>query len=1067
MWLTKVRTRPLFNTNNIFQGDTKWVPINHNTDTELNYKYIDDLMDSDVVLYHFEFAKYTGTTTKNIEDKDISQYFGIMDIDIENCKNMSFQEFEDAKKKMLNIIVKELNTMGYKAYKIYFSGGKGFHVYIYDIKLWRIPDDDITISKSERLEWISQQVDILFPSLTKYLDKSIYRINNGIRAFTFPHPKKNTLNRLQYCSEESPVCHWTWISEKFKSGAPTKVKYIPSITPVTGTRQSTNNNNRTVIQVANGSLLNEARNICRGNQSNPLPSLIEKTNNQKTKLYVVDTKYCPIKKGDHSEKQKTYIIDHSISSGYVKIQCHKQTCQDKGHIIIKKKLNSLTCIYPLIQDLMEKRIITSTPKKVRLIPDNQKYISDQDIEFALEEGYGIISAPMGTGKTTALKTWLSKKPPEFKILLVVVRRTQAANFTGVYPGMVNYLETEGSLYDLNSSVVCINSLQRIRQENTGSIPLYDLLILDEIETILEGLINPQLSSAKSKQCDIWRLFKVLIYSSKRVLFMDGIPTENTIRYLDEIKVLGDCNLVEHNIQPDIRIYQNYYSITSFEESFEKDVRNKLKICFVSNTKSSLLLFGNKAKSCGAVDCLEITGDSNDQDKMTSSDPNNLWERDILAFNTAVGPGASFDNLHFDIMYVLVSPMSCSPFWMYQMINRIRKLSRNRVKMLVSWSEEKRIPTLEEYELQKAKNIVDMNWNQTKYPIPLAYFDTNGADNFMLDISPDNRHVIRKLVEENRLVLRHEDNHFLKTLSRYEHKKLTLNNTSKYSELLFEIIKRNGGIVKNQPDYSKEVTLKYIKTSTIMLKKDSNDYYNGIGVKADNCITKKLDNFRNDTQFMNYINSHVNLNDINTHINWSSFRRALTRSDISNYENELKSINDNSKALNNTLIYSNGLLESFRAICEILSLQINTATGIISGNSSVQYILQTHQTLNNHIEKIKNQIYNKNKYTGSTKNTYREELSLSRKNTAVFKNLKFAFQQLGIILIKSKPTQRLSNTGAVRESDARYSYWTFEVDCVSQHIRLALEGLAFDTGLRVENSVAYFKTQVYDSNRSHQ
>jgi hypothetical protein len=1064
MFFTKVREEPKFQTTNIFHGEPKWICLTHSTSLSAE-KSIGDLY-TDIVLYHFEFRHVQNANelqSANLDNHSISQYFGIMDIDIENAKNMSSVQFEYAKQEHLLLLKTELNRMGYKSYRIFFSGGKGYHVYIYDIKLWRIPEDQPILTKNQRLDWINRQVDLLFPTLADKLDKSIYRINNGIRSFTYPHPKKGTLNKEVFATDEAPVCHWSWFVDKFKTNNPIKVRCAINNQPHIQGIPSAFTNTRTIVQVQNGSLLDNARSICRQNSQATIPTLIEKTSIGSTKLYVVDSTYCPIKKADHSGKHKTYIIDKTISDSQVKIKCHSNSCIQKGHILFKKKTNALTCIFPLIQELFTNQIITSTPKRVRIIPANQKYIQDDDIEFSLNGGYGIISAPMGTGKTTALKTWLSKQPPEFKILLVVVRRTQAANFTGVYPGMVNYLDTEGSLYGLNSAVVCVNSLQRIRETGTGAIPHYDLLILDEIETILEGLLNPQLSCTKSKQCDIWKLFKILIYSSARVLFMDGIPTENTIRYLDEIKILGDCNLVEHSIQPDVRIYHNYSYLTAFEESFETDIRNKLKVCLVSNTKSSLLLFGNRAKSYGAVDCLEITGDSNDADKMTSSDPNNMWQRDILAFNTAVGPGASFDNLHFDLMYVIVSPMSCSPFWMYQLINRIRRLSQNKVKILVTWSEEKKIPTLADYETNKANNIVNMNWNQTKYPIPLAYFDSQSTDSFMLDISPENRHIIRKLVEEKRLVLRHEDNHFLKTLARYEHKKLTLNNTNNYSELLFDIIRRNGGTVKGELDYSKKNTVETIKTSTIMLKKDSNDYYNGTGINADNCITKKLAPYRDDVEFMKYINTYVSLNDINTHISWCSFRNALTQSEIVNYQRELQSLNDNSKALNNTLVYSNGLLESFKILCNQLSLDINYATGVVSGTGSVDNFLQNHTRINDNVEIIKNQLFSKNKFTGSGKNTYDERLSLSKKNTAIFKNLRFAFQQLGIDITKSKTSQRITNRGAQRTIDQRYAKWSYSVDPTSQYIRLALEGYVYDTAIRDENAMQIFKTRMYNSN----
>lgn len=1061
MYFTKVRGEPRFQTSNIFQGEEEWLCVTPKDNLELA-KYAGDLY-TDKVLYHFEFVKSTTPIRKGQEVplKYISQYFGVMDIDIEASKTATDAEFTVIKAEYLEMLKEKLEEMNYTNYRIYFSGSKGFHVYIYDSKLWRTPMDDL--NSDQRLEWINQQVDVCFPELSDKLDRSIYRINNGIRSFTYPHPKKHVLCKEVFATDSAPVCHWSWIFDMCRRE---KVLIVPSIIsstrpPISIAAPVRGDPNQIVVAPTGEPLLDRARLLCQSIHSTILPTLIDKGLKKGSRVYVVDGKYCPIKCSDHSQKQKCYIIDKTATERQVKIKCHTATCRAKGDIVVKEHCQPLTAIYPTIQNLQQDGIIVSSPKRVRIIQKEQKYISERDIEFALDGGYGLISAPMGTGKTTALKTWLSKQPADFKVLLVVVRRTQAANFVGVYPGMQNYQNVEGSLFGLTSVVVCVNSLQRVREPTLGTIPHYDLLILDEIESTLEGLTNPQLSCSKSKQCDIWQLFKILIYSSRNVLFMDGILTDNTIRYLDDIKILSDCNLVEHSIQPDKRTYVNYSHLGSFEKDFEKDINNKLKICLVSNAKSSLLMYANKAQGLGVAGAsyLSITGDSSEVEKMTSSDPNNLWEKDVLAFNTAVGPGASFDKLHYDVMYVMCTPLSCSPYWMYQMINRIRHLSKNLVRIIVSWNEEKKVPTLEDYELKKAQNIVNMNWNQTKYPIPLAYFDANGADTFMLDISPANRQVIRKLVQDQRLVLRHEDDHFLKTLARYEHKKLTLNNTEAYSKLLFEIIRRNGGTVKRELDYSSADTLKTIKLSTVLLRKSSNDYYSGIGKQADNCITKNLAPYREDREFIETLNRQVHLNDINTQITWSQFRRALIRSDQTNYENELKDINDNSKAVNNTLIYSNGLLESFRTICEICGFTINQANGIIQGESSVDVFLGNHKRINDNVEMIKSQLFNKNKITGSDKNKFRDSLSLTKKNSAVFSNLKFALKQLGITVIKNKANGRPT----CRETNERYARWTFEISTTCQHIRLALDGLAYNTGLPHNDAVGLLRDKWRQNN----
>lgn len=1044
MLYTKVRGEPQFLTNNIFHGETSWTRITPNGAADFA-RIVGDLY-TDKVLYNFEFVNSGTPPALDVDISEISQYFGIMDIDMVDAKKPGV-DFEKLKKDYLDLLKTQLDAMGFDAYRIYFSGSKGYHVYIYDIKLWRKPS--IVLDSNDRLNWINQQLELMFPTLVDHLDPSIYRINSGIRSFTYPHPTKRTLNVVVFETDNAPVCHWTWILDNFNGKTPILSPYTTQTTTRIQTRPTTRINTRVTVIDDGDSLLSKARAIFKVN--NVLPSLLDKGKRGNAKLYVVDTKYCPIKGGEHKDKMKCYILDKTNSEKIVKIKCHKASCSTSD-ILIKPKYEPLTAIYPTIQDMVNTAEISSSPKRVRIIPSTQKYVSSDDIAFCLEDGYGLVSAPMGTGKTTALKTWISQIPQPLKILLIVVRRTQAANFTGVYDGMVNYLEVEGSLYNLQSTVVCLNSLQRVRENGTGAIPHYDLLILDEIETLIEGLINPQLSCSKSKQCDIWRLFKVLIYSSRNVLFMDGILTDSTIRFLDEIKILSDCTLVEHRTQPDCRTYENFTDITAFEERLTQDIERKQKVCLVSNTKSSLLLFEDKTRILGVTDRLAITGDSTDGDKMTSSDPNNLWEREVLAFNTAVGPGASFDRLYYDIMYVLISPVSCSPYWMYQMINRIRTLSRSLVRVFMCWNEEKNIPTLDEYKIKRAQNIIDMNWNQTKFPIPLAYFTTGSADNFMLEINPENRSIIRKMVEENKLVLRHEDDHFLNTLARYEHRKLKNNNTQTYSNLFYDIIRRNGGIVRREINYNEEETVEHIKISSLMLKKNSLEFYKNSGKDIVNSLSERLNPYRADRAFITAINQVVQLNDIDTHLNWRAFRGAIRKSDQDLYLKELESINDRSKAVNNTLLFSNGIIESFKDICEILGLRINYALGLVDGEIEVDRLFDNHRRVNDLVETIKKCLYSKKKVTGTNYNTYKETLSLSKKNTAVYRNLKYAFRCLGIEVEKKGG----KNYKTFKQSKERYAAWSIVVPLYPQQVRLALDGLAYDTGLPIDNSIEHLK-----------
>lgn len=96
---------------------------------------------------------------------------------------------------------------------------------------------------------------------------------------------------------------------------------------------------------------------------------------------------------------------------------------------------------------------------------------------------------------------------------------------------------------------------------------------------------------------------------------------------------------------------------------------------------------------------------------------------------------------------------------------------------------------------------------------------------------------------------------------------------------------------------------------------------------------------------------------------------------------------------------------------------------------------------------------KKKTTGSNYNKYKETLSLRKKNTAVLKNLQYTFRCLGLTLDKTGG----GSSKTFRESNERYANWEVTVLVYPQQVRLALDGLAYDTALPIDDSIFYLRT----------
>jgi hypothetical protein len=978
----------------------------------------------DAVLWFFQFYKE--------DDKDhLSQYFGVMDIDIARDEGSTEIEYKKKKDDYLPVLIGNLAIMNYDSYMIYKSGRKGYHVFIFSHEFWLMPPS--TVNKHLRGQWIEEQVRRLFPCMWQSLDMSIYHIGKGIRNPNYPHPKTGMLSKL-IVTRNAPQNMWYYIADMVSSNQPTVVELTNIHNNIISPSVRNNTHTNTTLLFAKENIMTELISIFNG-------GCTFKESNRSKNIFITDTKYCPYKKSEH-KSNKCYV---TINDKIARIYCHSEICKLKYKEIleIREGCRPLTDFAYILNTLKEKgeiKNIIDENKIRRINPKDQQYILPEDIRWSLTENYGIISGAMSIGKTTAVVNYIMEETPKkidgpFKTLLIVTRITQAINFKGVYPGMISYLDVD-EIHDKNTVVVCINSLSKVIDHEKKTFPQYDLLIVDEVEAIIEGLISTMLSGSKSKQCNIWKLFKTLLWTSSNVLFMDGIMTSRTAMFLERLNILKGCYLVQHEAQPDYRTYINYVNGDNFNEVFIEDCKNGKKVCLVSNCKNSLYKYV-KMSCVDSDNRLTISGDSSKEEKLTSADPNIEWTKDLLAFNTAVGPGASYNVLHYEIMYVVISPFSCTPYSTYQMINRIRKLTSGNVRMFILHSETKPVPSKEELKLSKSVNISSFQERGNTFPMDI-YCRMDG-DYYKIDINTIDHSLLKKYVKEKHLVVDHEDNTFIDTLVDYEHEKLRFNSREHYKNTLFEIIERNGGKIvgmKNDTESSNKV----LKQTSASHRKSAKQNYSELAVDSKNTLTKRISPIMD----RDIINRYVQLNDIDVHIRWSSLRCALTKNDMSLYEKELLDINQQKKAISNILLFSNGLLEFIKELCERVGFRINYILGTIEGEGSFgEYFIDKQERIQESMDKISEKLL----FSRKTPICFKIlKGSQRRKNTAVCKNLELLLSIFGITLIIEQECQkRHHNADKTRYEDKHYSICLY-----SQYIRMAFNGIAFDTGKWIED-----------------
>lgn len=1035
---TKIRLHPDYETTNTWGGEERDIDLVGPPDC------VAVMLENIANLWYFQFTDGTSPT--------VYQYFGVMDFDFKRIlarpgkapKREELLADTDIKK------IIELLDEKFESFTVYFSGRKGIHVYIYAKDFFTYPPPNYSKDK-DRLNWLYSYLTKVYGNdLFELLDKSIYHINKGIRPYSMAHPKTG-IRPFTIFQKGAHDCIWTYLMEE--KPWETATVFMPEINAFIQRQVDQNTKKTGISEVYKGKELNEVsldmEKIVldyldtKPGKSKIAPIRLDKSNGKTKNLYNIrNTSYCPIKKDCHSKPGKTYLY---LYSHHATFMCFSSTCGTQSEFTLKKHLKPLTNLTEISEELFANGEISQKHFESTVIPATQKYVGVPDIEWALGSDdigkYGYIAAPMSCGKTTSLRTYIEAQNPEFTCLLIVVRQSQAHTFAPIYPEMVNYLDCRpGSLYGEKRLVICINSLTRIYSPS-GSFPQYDLLILDEFESILDVSTNPSMSNGKSYQTEIWDTLIALIKACKRTIFMDGIPTEVSLKYLDRIRILPFLRIVEMPRQVDYRTYIMYSHAQNFVNNFEEKIKNGKKIVLVSNCKAILqTIFDNIHVPSGNK--MIITGDSDRDTKLTSSNPDLFWNKDLFAFNSAVGPGTSFNPEMYDEMGVIVTPNSSSPQVLFQMINRIRSLKDKTVRMMILDGNNTDIPSREEIKQRKLQNIVSMQNRQNNFP-RTGFFQKMDKEYCRLSIRELDQKIVKELVAQEMMTLRHEDDLFIDMLVDYEFKKRILENSDEYAKQLFMLIRRNGGIVREEINPIKKV----IETSTRMLKTSSREHElkRTLDLKTNVIwiIPEKYQNTFTETKLLD-LNKKVPKNDMDSHYMWLAFRKAiLNESEQSLYEKEFFQIIAKRRAVNNTLLFSNGLLDEIRNLCEITGIEIIPKTGIVAGriHTSMDFFVNDTAVINESCKKILEMIRNRTQI--SYKLAEPSDDSVTKSNRAALFNVRQVFSCFGIYSeYKSKAGKRPLTH---RTPTERFVEAFLEFDELSQKFRLAIAKINPETG----------------------
>lgn len=615
-------------------------------------------------------------------------YCGVLDIDLsgplkllvkEATRRRDVPELKRLLKDLLDLLVAELEDY---PYRIYASGSKGIHVYMKRNDAFLFADSHQEFSAEQVNAFLSR---LYSAELLDLIDKSPYPHNKGIRPFTCYHPDTKVepfvvlSNGWDSDNDEDSFLHW--LCESMITGdcysesrrIQANLLQLPSAQTVPSPRVE-----RLVPLGVRREIYKEINVSFDTWIKSEAGTAIQKIKSGKYVIFNLPGVgcWCPIAGRYHARGRSAcwYFFDNQV----VICECFHTGCSGSRFVVRPAVRNSMAFGFPIPED------------RLKLIdnPSNDVYLPDDILRSELETNrFVAIQARMGSGKTTQAKQCFEHFGGSG--LIIGTRRQQINAWESVFAplGFKNYEKVKGSLYNEPRVLVCLNSLPRLlgpRDPDTGFAPLpeYDLILLDEANSLAEWLGGRLLDNAPL----IFSILGVLLKkTAKRVLAMDGLPTEIMAEMFKQLHCFDRFQWLVYPSKA-FRRWTFCNDTKYYTQCFLSAIQKGKKIFFVSNSKKAIFRFYDLALSEGKVPkerMLAIHGDMSQESRDLCGDPKSWAQYDLVYANGSLGPGASFDAVHFHMIFVFGNvKQGITVESLTQLANRVRKPIDNKVIAIV-------------------------------------------------------------------------------------------------------------------------------------------------------------------------------------------------------------------------------------------------------------------------------------------------------------------------------------------------------------------------------------------------
>ena len=305
-----------------------------------------------------------------------------------------------------------------------------------------------------------------------------------------------------------------------------------------------------------------------------------------------------------------------------------------------------------------------------LIKNINNFIESDIKTFSLKSAYD-------TGKTQLIKRILDKT--QYKRILWVSYRISLTNDIQHNFNDYGFKNYQTDSINSNKLIIQLESLHKLDNNNfiddISYIPSYDLIVIDEIESILNHFSS---SKTINDTSNTFEYLQEIIKNSGKLIVLDGDTSNRTYNY---INYFGESINIENEAKFNKRHFEIIEDNTEFINEIYKELDDNKKIVIISQSKRDVESISKDLHE-KYENLTILTYTSLSTNKKELENVNKSWKTaDVILYSPSIESGVNFDIPHFNRIFGIFSNMSSSQRSFMQMLNRVRKIENNKITIL--------------------------------------------------------------------------------------------------------------------------------------------------------------------------------------------------------------------------------------------------------------------------------------------------------------------------------------------------------------------------------------------------